>query len=108
MQRPRNGHGRAGEEAKKVVEHRKESRDCSVEGGDGPDHGAAVPGSGAVTQRAEERTFVADTGGSVRRGMGGRTAADSGKSRAGGQNIIRVVAAGISSAVQRRADPDPA
>src|SRR5713101_4211290 len=60
MQRPRNGHGRASEEAEKVVEHRKESRDCSVEGGDGPDHGAALSGCGSVAQRAKEGTPVAD------------------------------------------------
>ena len=87
MQRPKNGHGRAGEEAKKVVEHRKESRDCSVEGGDGPDHCAAVPGSGEVAQRTKEGTFVADTGGSVRLGMGRRAAADSGEPGPGGQDV---------------------
>ena len=60
MQRPGNGHRRAGEEAQKVVEHRKESRDCVVEVGDGPDHCAAVPGSGTVAQRTEEGAPVAD------------------------------------------------
>ena len=54
MQRPSNGHGRAGEEAQKVVEYRKESRDCGVEGGDGPDHGAAVSGTGPVAQRTKK------------------------------------------------------
>ena len=88
MQRPGNGHGRAGEEAQKVVEHRKESRDCGIEGGDGPDHCAAVPGSGEVAQRTKEGTFVADTGGSVRRGIGRRAAADSGESRTGSQDVV--------------------
>src|SRR5438094_254309 len=108
MQRPENGHGRAGEEAQKVVEHRKESRDCGVEGGDGPDHGAAVSGSGTVAQRAEEGTAVADSRGSVWRGMGRGSATDSGESRTGGQDPVRVAAAGISRPVQRRADPDAA
>src|SRR5579859_3592326 len=75
MQRPRNGHRRASDE------HRKESRDCSVEGGDGPDHSAAVFGSGTVAQRTEEGTAVADPRGSVWRGVGRRSAADPGESR---------------------------
>lgn len=40
---PRDGHRRAGEEAEEVVEYGKESRDSGLEGGDGPDDGAAVP-----------------------------------------------------------------
>ena len=51
---PRDGHGRAGEEAEKVVEYGRESRDCGVEGGDGPDHGAAVSGTGPVAQRTKK------------------------------------------------------
>jgi hypothetical protein len=62
---PRDGYRRTGEEAEEVVEYGKESRDCGVESGDGPDDGAAVSGPRVIAQRTEERTRVADPRGSV-------------------------------------------
>src|ERR1700704_6040840 len=92
MQRPRNGHGRASEEAQKVVEHRKESRDCGVEGGDGPDHGAAVSGSGTAAQRTEEGKAVADaaTADQTMAGDGGAGAGSVLRSEAHAGTAVRV------------------
>src|ERR1039457_904985 len=108
MARHGHGHRRAGEEAEEVVEYRKESGNCGVEGGDGPDHGAEVSGSGAVAQRVEEGASLADAGGSVQRGLGRSSAAGARKSAVGGQDAVRMAATGIPGTVQRWADPDPA
>src|SRR5579864_4703922 len=66
---------------RKLSNTEKNQEICSVEGGDGPDHSAAVFGSGTVAQRTEEGTAVADPRGSVWRGVGRRSAADPGESR---------------------------
>src|ERR1019366_10184951 len=105
---PRDGHRQTGEETEEVVKHGKESRDCGVEGGDGPEDGAEVSGAGTVAQRTEKGTPGADPGGSIWRGVGGRGAADPRESGPGGQDAVRVAAAGIPRAIQRRADPDTA
>src|ERR1039458_4600906 len=105
---PRDGHKQTGKETKEVVKHGKESRDCGVEGRDGPEDGAEVSGAGTVAQRTEKGTPVADPGGSIWRGVGGGGATDPRESGPGGQDAVRVAAAGIPRAIQRRTDPDTA
>src|ERR1039458_8593370 len=56
----------------------------------------------------KERPWRTRERGSVWRGAGRRSAADPRESRTGGQGAVRVAAAGIPGAVQRRADPDAA
>src|ERR1035441_1202059 len=104
----RDGHKQTGKETEEVVKHGKESRDCGVEGRDGSEDGAEVSGVGTVAQRTEKGTPVADPGGSLWRGVGGCGAADPRESGPGGQDAVRVAAAGIPRAIQRRADPDTA
>src|ERR1039458_6616698 len=105
---PRDGHKQTGQETEEVVKHGKESRDCGVEVRDGAEDGAEVSGAGTVAQRTEKGRPVADPGGCIWRGVGGCGAADPRESGPGGQDAVRVAAAGIPRAIQRRADPDTA